>query len=107
MKINKYTTKTITEGMSIELDPEDFRGIEPAYTGDTDDDFIDYLEELEEVYYESELSEDIKDKLCNFYEFNNPQEVEDSSIDGKDFDIVVVEEDTWDESTFNWVIKKM
>ena len=107
MKINKYTTKTITEAMSIELNPDDFRGLVPAYTGDTDEDFIEYLDEFEDSYYDSELSEDIKDKLGDFYDFNNSQEVDDSSDNGKDFDTVVVEEDTWDERTFNWVINEM
>jgi len=71
------------------------------------EEFIDYLDELEEGYYESELSEELKEKLGAFFDFSDPQEVDDSSLNGKDFDTVVVEEDTWDERTFNWVINEM
>ena len=108
MKINKYTTKTITEGMSIELDPEDFRNIEPAYTGDSNEDFLDYLENLEYNFDDAEIEdEDLRDKLEMFFLFTDPVEVDDSSLNGKEFDTIIVEEDTWDEKTFEWVINEM
>jgi len=108
MKINKYATKTLTEGMSIELNPEDFRNLENPYTGESDEDFIEYLDELEETYYdEKNLSEEMKEKLELFLSFGSPEIVDDSSDKGQDFETVIIEEDSWDETTFNWLIKEM
>ena len=108
VKINKYSIRTVTDGMSIELNPEDFRGLEFSYNGESDEEFLDYLTELEDVYYDEEgLDEELKDKLCDFFEFSNSEEVSDTSDSGRDFDMVLVEEGSWDARTFEWLIERM
>ena len=108
IRINKYATKTVTEGMSIELNPEDFRNLKNPYTGESDEDFVEYLDEIEETYYEEEnLSDEIGEKLESFFDFSGAEIVDDSSDKGQDFDTVIVEEDTWDATTFEWLIERM
>lgn len=90
-KCETYTVTRQTE--TINLDPEKFRNISVPYEGDSEEDFLSYINELDFYEVSSELDEETANELDKFYDMADWEEWYNSAWDGEENWIEIGESD--------------
>jgi len=95
-KSQQYTVTSVTE--VAKLDPEKFRNLSTTpYTGETDEDFMNYIEELGYDLYDlyDELDEETQTELDKLFDNADWDEIHSTAWDGEDswFEVGEVDEE--------------
>jgi hypothetical protein len=90
-KCETYSVTRQTE--TINLDPEKFRNISIPYEGDSEEDFVNYISELDFYEISSELDEETTSELDKFYDMVDWEEWYNSAWDGEENWIEIGESD--------------
>lgn len=91
IKIKGTTYYTITESCEKDFDEEEFRNCNPSYLGENEQDFYDYLMQIEDFdsfLYDNKnvLSEDNFNAINELFFDKNWEQIDDTRINYQDFD---------------------
>jgi hypothetical protein len=82
-KLRKLETYTVTRTTQIAtLDPEKFRNISIPYEGNSEEEFLNYIDQLDFWEIEEELDSETKDELNKFYDYQEWEEIHNTAWDG-------------------------
>ena len=84
-QLRKCETYSITrQTKTINLDPEKFRNISVPYEGNSEEDFVKYIADLDFYEINSELDEESANELDKFYDMVDWEEWYNSAWDEED-----------------------
>jgi hypothetical protein len=79
-KLESYTVTRTTQ--TATLDPEKFRGISIPYEGNSEEEFLNYIDQLDFLEIEEELDSETKDELNKFHDYQEWEEIHNTAWDG-------------------------
>jgi len=90
-RAQKYTVWTATKVANV--DPEKFRNLSEPYEGESEEDFVNYLESIDYYDIYDELDEQTRNELDNLYDGAEWEEYSNSAWDGEESWHEIGEED--------------